>query len=280
MSLGVAINTSGAFMLARILRRCVVLMAGFALSLSVQAVEQEYVLGAGDIIKVAVFQNPDLTVEARVSENGSITYPLLGSVAVGGVSTAEAERRIATQLREGGFVQQPQVSILPIQVRGNQVAVLGQVNRPGRFPLETANHRVSDVLALAGGATPMGSDIAVLSGFRDGKAVNIEIDIPSLFLDSGSDKNIRVRPGDILYVHRAPQFYIYGEVQRPGAYRIERNMTVVQALAQGGGLTLRGSQRGLRVHRRNASGELEKLSVELPDRIQGDDVIYVSESWF
>lgn len=250
------------------------------IALPAVAAESEYVLGAGDIIKVTVFQNPDLAVETRVSENGTITYPLLGTVAVGGSTTSEAEKKIASLLREGGFVQQPQVNILPLQIRGNQVAVLGQVNRPGRFPLETANNRISDILALAGGITPMGSDTVVLSGVRDGKPMRFEIDLPALFIGDAANQNLPVAGGDILYVHRAPQFYIYGEVQRPGAYRIERGMTVMQALAQGGGITLRGSQRGLRLHRRNSGGEMEKLSPEMDDKVQNDDVIYVRESWF
>lgn len=244
------------------------------------AAETEYVLGSGDIIRVSVFQNPDLTIEARVSENGTITYPLLGSVSVGGSSPSEAEQKIAALLREGGFVQQPQVSILPLQVRGNQVAVLGQVNRPGRFPLETANNRVSDVLALAGGVTPLGSDIAVLTGMRDGKPIRLEIDVPAMFLAEKGGQDVTVRGGDILYVHRAPQFYIHGEVQRPGAYRIERGMTVMQALAQGGGVTMRGTQRGLYIHRRNPEGKLERMSPELEDGVRADDVIYIRESLF
>jgi polysaccharide export outer membrane protein len=177
-------------------------------------------------------------------------------------------------------VQQPQVSILPMQVRGNQVAVLGQVSRPGRFPLETANTRISDVLALAGGATPLGSDVAVLTGIREGKPFRLEVDIPSMFLAQKSDQDVMVRGGDILYVHRAPQYYIYGEVQRPGAYRIERGMTVMQALANGGGITIRGTQRGLRINRRGEGGEVESHSTTMGEQVKPDDVIYVSESWF
>jgi polysaccharide export outer membrane protein len=97
----------------------------------------EYPLGPGDVLRIQVFQNPDLTTETRVSENGSITYPLIGAVEVGGLSIAEAERKIADALKKGGFIKQAQVNILLLQMRGSQVSVLGQVNRPGRFPLET-----------------------------------------------------------------------------------------------------------------------------------------------
>ena len=121
-----------------------------------KAAAPDYKLGPGDAIKVQVYQNPDLTVEARVSENGSISYPLVGSVPVGGMSISEAERRIERALKEKDILKQPQVNIVLLQVRGNQVSVLGQVQRPGRFPLETINVRVSDMLAAAGGVTPTG----------------------------------------------------------------------------------------------------------------------------
>ena len=124
----------------------------------------DYPLSAGDSIRVQVFQNPDLTVETRVSENGSITYPLIGAVDLGGLSIAAAEKKIADALQKGGFIRQPQVNIVLTQIRGNQVSVLGQVNRPGRFPLETANTHLSDMLAIAGGTTQGGDDSAIVTG--------------------------------------------------------------------------------------------------------------------
>ncbi len=240
----------------------------------------DYPLGAGDTIRVLVFQNPDLTVEARVSENGSISYPLIGTVELGGLSIAAAEKKIATALKDGGFVQQPQVNIVLLQVRGNQVSVLGQVTRPGRFPLETFNTRVSDMLAAAGGATAIGDDVAILTGVRNGKPFRKVIDIPELYLGEKLDNDVVLSGGDTIYVHRAPVFYIYGEAQRPGPYRIERGMTVMQALAQGGGPTPRGSEYRLRLHRKNAAGVVEQLSPAMTDPVQPNDVIYVRESIF
>ena len=87
--------------------------------------QPDYPLGAGDALRIQVFQNPDLTIETRVSENGSVTYPLIGAVELGGLSIAAAEKKIATALEKGGFIKQPQVTILLTQIRGNQVAVLG-----------------------------------------------------------------------------------------------------------------------------------------------------------
>lgn len=242
--------------------------------------QREYVLGAGDIVKISVFQNPDLAVETRVSESGAITFPLVGAVPVGGLSIQAAEQLIAKMLREGGFVLQPQVNALVMQYRSSQVSVLGLVNRPGKHPLELASNRVTDVLALAGGIVPVGADTVVLVGSREGKPYRVEIDLPAMILGGDMRNNVAVQNGDVLYVHRAPQFYVYGEVQRPGAFRVERDMTVMQALAQGGGLSLRGTERGIRVHRRNKDGRIERIEPSMDEAVKPDDVIYVRESLF
>ena len=244
------------------------------------AVSQDYKLGAGDSIGVQVYQSPDLTLESRVSESGIVNYPLIGNVQLGGLSLVEAEKRIADALSAGGFVRSPQVNITLRQVRGNQVAVLGQVNRPGRFPLETVNTRVSDMLATAGGVTPTGDDVLILTGQRQGQAFRRVIDIPGLFLNQKPDDDIIVAGGDTLYVNKAPIFYIYGEAQRPGPYRIERGMTVMQALAQGGGPTARGSQNRLKIHRRDTAGKVIETVPQLTDVVRPEDVIYVRESIF
>ena len=256
------------------------LLMGIAHGLQAADNPREYVLGAGDVIKISVFQNPDLSVETRVSESGSITFPLVGAVPVGGLSIQAAEQVIARMLRDGGFVVQPQVNAIVVQYRSTQVSVLGLVSRPGKHPLELASSRLTDVLALAGGIVPGGADTVVIVGTREGKPYHAEIDLPTMMLGGNMSNNIAVQNGDIIYVHRAPQFYVYGEVQRPGAYRVEREMTVMQALAQGGGLTLRGTQRGIRVHRRDKHGKIERIEPAMDDVVKADDVIYVRESIF
>lgn len=326
----------------------------------------DYQLSAGDAIRISVFQNPDLALETSLSESGSITFPLIGSVQLGNLSIPAAEELIAQKLRDGNFVKKPQVNIKLMEVRGSQVAVLGLVNKPGRFPLETSstrltemialaggmvtsagtgiavisgnrdgkpfqqeidiaalfgtdgqgldiplksgdviyvmpgnqvsilgqvNHagryplenqkmRLTEVLTLAGGVTAEGSDMAVVSGWRDGQAFRKEVDIAAIFLNGRSDENILIAAGDEIYVHRAPVFYIYGEAQKPGAYRVERNMTVVQALAQGGGPTVRGTQRNIKLLRSNANGTPEELSPKLTDLIRPGDVLFIRESLF
>ncbi|GEC94768.1 hypothetical protein ZRA01_08410 [Zoogloea ramigera] len=240
----------------------------------------EYRLGPGDGVKISVFQNPDLGLETRVSDTGAISYPLVGSVQIGGLTVAAAERAIADGLKKGGFVLQPQVTLVIQQVRGAQVAVLGQVARPGRYPLESTAMKVTDVLALAGGTAPQGADRVILTGVRNGRRVRAEIDVADLFVAWTPEKDVAVMAGDTLYVHRAPQFYVYGEVQRAGAYRVERQMTVLQALALGGGLSPRGTERGIRIHRRGEDGAVRVTNPQLNDPVQPDDVIVVREALF
>jgi polysaccharide export outer membrane protein len=244
------------------------------------AVANEYRLGAGDVIRVNVYQNPDLTLETRIGEAGLVSYPLLGSVRLGGSTVSQAEKTIADGLRTGNFVKQPQVNIQVLQVRGNQASVLGQVNRPGRYPIEVADMRLSDLLAVAGGIAASGADTLTLVGMRDGKPMRKVIDMPAIFRSDNRENDVVVQNGDVIYVERAPMIYIYGEVQRPGAMRLERDMTVMQALATGGGLNLRGTEKGLRVHRRAADGTLQVLTPRMDDPLREGDVVYVRESLF
>ena len=270
---------------ARLLQRA--LFTFFALMMApllswaqVSDAQRDYVLGPGDVIRVSVYQNADLTLETRIAESGSISFPLLGQVRLGGLSVPKAEKVIADGLRNGNFVRQPQVSILVAQVRGNQASVLGMVNRPGRFPIELTGMRLSELIATAGGIAPGGSDLVTLSGMRDNRAFRVVIDLPNLFGASTKANDPVIVNGDTVYVDRMPMVYIYGEVQRPGAMRLERDMTVIQALATGGGLTQRGTEKGLRVHRRNADGKVEIVQPGMNDALKDGDVIYLRESLF
>ena len=240
----------------------------------------EYRIGAGDGLRISVFQNPNLTLETRVAEDGGITYPLIGKVSLGGLTVAAAEQVIARALERGNFIQEPQVSILPVAIRSSQVSVLGFVNRPGRFPLETFNTRLSEMIAIAGGISAGAADVAILTGERGGRPYRREIDIPALFLHNKLDQDVTVQAGDVIYVHRAPVYYVYGEVHRPGSYRVERAMTVRQALVQAGGPTQRGTERSLRLHRRGADGTPEELTPRLGELVQPDDVLHVGDSLF
>ena len=244
------------------------------------AAAAEYRLGSGDVVRINVYQNPDLAIETRVTEAGLISYPLLGSIKVGGLSVTATEKLIADGLRSGNFVKQPQVTLVVTQVRGNQASVLGMVNRPGRYPIEVADMRLTDLLAMAGGTAVNGSDMVVVTGTRDGKPFRAEVDMPSVFATGGTGKDMLINNGDSIWVDRQPLVYIYGEVQRPGPMRVERGMTVMQSLATGGGLTQRGTQKGIRIHRRAADGKVQVMEPVLDDKVQDGDVVYVRESLF
>ena len=138
---------------------------------SSQAVAQtsrsDYLLGPGDVLRIQVFQSQDLTFEARMSESGVISYPLLGVVKLAGLSPQQAENLIATRLREGRFLQNPQVTLNVLQFRSQQVSVLGNVANPGRYPLETTGMRLSEILSVAGGVNETGSNNVLLMTTRN-----------------------------------------------------------------------------------------------------------------
>ena len=243
-------------------------------------VQSRETLGEGDSIRITVFQNPDLTTETRISERGTITFPLVGEIALAGLAPVDAEARIADKLIKGKFVLKPQVSLNVIRVRSRQVSVLGQVARPGRYPLDDTSSNLTDILALAGGVNPTGDDNVTVMVTRNGKTAKQEINVPSMYRTGDLSRNLQLENGDTIFVQRAPVFYIYGEVQRAGSYRLEQAMTVMQALSLGGGVTPRGTDRGLKIRRKTADGTFQAVDARLTDPVHADDVIYVRESLF
>jgi len=237
-------------------------------------------LGMGDMIRVSVFRNPDLTTEARVSERGTILFPLIGEISVTGLTPTQVAKRIADKLRAGRFVVDPEVTVSIAQVNSRQVAVLGNVHKPGRYPLDATTAKVTDLLALAGGIAPTGSDEITVMTTRNGKTERKEIDLAAMIRSGDLTQNLELQAGDTIYVGRAPMIYVTGEVTRAGAYRVEKDMTVMQAIALGGGITPRGTDRGIRIHRKNGNGQIHRMEAKLTDPVQVDDVIFVRESIF
>jgi polysaccharide biosynthesis/export protein len=240
------------------------------------AASEDYRLGAGDVLKIVVFDHDELNLDARVSQTGNITFALVGQVPVGGLSTREAELLLAKRLAEGGFVSQPQVSILVSDYESQKVSVMGQVTKAGQYPLDSSKS-ILDALALAGGllSDTAGDDATLVHA--DG--THVAIDLPRLF-DGDPAMNLPVHDGDTVFVQRAAQFYVYGEVQHPGQYRLPRNTTISQAISIGGGLTPRGTQRGAIVKRLDADGKEHKLPVADQDMLQPNDVLLIKPSWF
>jgi len=248
-----------------------------AISSSAAATEG-YLLGEGDTVKITVYEQPDLTAVVRISHTGGIAFPLLGEVAIGGLTPDAAGRLIASKLKTGGFVKAPQVILSVTEYRSHRVSVLGKINNPGKFSLEGKTLVIS-LLAQAGGLRDDAADVITVIRKDADRTVIYQIDLLR-FYGGDMDQNIEVVSGDIILVPKMDVFYVYGEVNQPGVYRLVRNMTAMQALSVGGGLTGRGSKGGMQISRRRADGSTQEVEVELTDVLLPDDVLYVKERLF
>src|SRR5688572_17588509 len=236
-------------------------------------------VGPGDTVRINVFRNPDLLTEARVSDQGTIPFPLLGEVKVTGLTPQQIGSRIAQGLSKGKFVVNPEVQVSIASVSSRQVSVLGNVTKPGRYPIDSVNRRVTDFIAAAGGMAASGADTVTVVQTRNGQETKTDVDLEQMFRNGQLSANMELAPGDTIYVHRAPMIYVGGEVNKAGAYRLEPHMTVMQAIALGGGINPRGTERGIQIHRKNGSG-VQKIGARMTDTVRADDVIYVRESLF
>jgi polysaccharide export outer membrane protein len=230
------------------------------------------------MVSVQVYGRPELSVSTYVADNGVITVPLAGAVQVDGLSPTEAANKVADVYRSGGYLLQPQVNITLQQFRSQQISVLGEVRTPGRYSLESRT-TVFDLLAQAGGVSTDAADSIYLLRHGDhGELLRIPLTLRDLVQHASSE--LTLRGGDSLYVPKAPQFYIYGEVHTPNRYRLEPSMTVVQAIALGGGITDRGSERRVEIRRRNGDGSFKTFDARATDAVEPDDVIRIKERVF
>ena len=225
-------------------------------------------LGPGDAVHVTVFQQPDLTTDARVSESGAIAMPLVGNVKVAGQTPGEAAKTIAAALKDGQFLKAPQVAVALTTVRSRQVSMLGLILHPGRYPLEESHTRLPDLVAAAGGIAAGGDENVTV--IRDGKAQKV----------NSLSKDFELKNGDTIYVNAAPVFYIYGEVMHAGAFPVKPGMTVMQAISLGGGITPRGSENRIKLRRTGANGGTVEFDVNPVTQVMPNDVIVVKEALF
>jgi polysaccharide biosynthesis/export protein len=237
-------------------------------------------LGPGDSVNIQVYGQPDMATTVYVSDDGTVPVPLAGPVQVAGLSPSEASQKIENALRDGKFLVDPHVTITVTQSRSQRVSVLGQVGTPGRYPIES-NTSILDLLAQAGGVSATGSDVIyVIRPDRDGKEVRYPVDLKGLTNGSGAIPVIQLKGGDSVFVPKAEQFSIYGEVTTPGRYRVEPGMTVIEAIAKAGGITQRGSSRRVEIKRKQSNGNYANVKAKFGDLVQPDDVIHVKESIF
>ena len=241
--------------------------------------QEDYLLGGGDTISITVYEQPDLTTNARISQDdGSITFPLLGEVIIAGLSAEQAGQKIAKLLREGGFIRKPQVSLTVKTFQSQKVPVMGEVHKPGEYSL-MGESRVIDLITQAGGLKDDAADLIIVVKKEGDTTRKHKIDLLRFYAGDMS-QNIKVSRGDFILVPKMDTYYIHGEVKRPGVYRLERGMTVMQAVSVGGGVSARGSLRGIKVTREQADGTTSEISVEMTDKIQPNDVLYVKERLF
>jgi polysaccharide export outer membrane protein len=237
-------------------------------------------LGPGDSINVQVYGQPDLSTTVYVADDGTLSIPLAGNVQVAGMSPSQASTRIEAALKAAKILVDPHVTLTVTQTRSQRVSVLGQVGTPGRYPVES-NTSILDLLAQAGGVTATGSDIVyVLRQDKDGKETRYPVDLKGLASGTGAVPSLTLQGGDSVFVPKAEQYSIYGEVTTPGRYRVEPGMTVIEAIARAGGITVRGSQRRVEIKRKKPDGNYSNEKAKLGDLVQPDDVIQVKESIF
>jgi polysaccharide export outer membrane protein len=237
-------------------------------------------LGAGDSVTIQVYGQPDMGATVYVSDEGAIPVALAGPVQVAGLSPAQASLRIEKALRDGKFLVDPHVTLIVTQSRSQRVSVLGQVGTPGRYPIES-NTSILDLLAQAGGVKEDGADVVyLLRSDKEGKETRYPINLKLMVNGDRPAQTERLKGGDSVFVPRADQFYIYGEVAQPGKYKVEPGMTIVQAIARAGGVTLRGSDRRVEIKRHKPDGSYVTSKAKLGESVQPDDVIRVKESIF
>jgi polysaccharide biosynthesis/export protein len=244
--------------------------------------------GIGDTLKITVFGQPDMSAEVSVNEIGSITLPLIGNLKILNQTPQDIAKIVAMRLQEGEYLKNPDVSVEITQNRSQLVTVIGEVQKPGRYPLQ-GRLNVLELLATAGGLTPR-SDRTIFLLRRNINSPESnsgeQIKIP-IYLDSKSALNTEsayteLQRDDILFIEQQKLFYIYGEVKKPGAYPLESELNVMRAISIGGGITDRGSKNKITIHRQQGdnANDIHEIRSRLTDRIQAGDVIYVDERLF
>jgi polysaccharide biosynthesis/export protein len=241
-------------------------------------------LEAGDLVEVGVYNVPELTTKARVSSKGEIYLPLIDYVHVAGLSAEEAEGLIQKRLSDGGFVKNPHVTLFVDQYASQGASVLGEVARPGVYPVP-GQQRLFDLISAAGGFTEKaGRSIAVTHRDQPDKSITIPL---SRNVTDDPESNIPVLPGDTIIVRKADLVYVVGDVGRPSGFLMDRGrLTVLQAIALAGGTTRTANLGGARIIHRDAGGpsetpvELKKiLKAQSPDvTMQADDILFIPTS--
>ena len=244
----------------------------------------DYAIGPHDVLAVAVFDQPNLSGKFTVESDGTFTLPLVGRVKVGGMSLRDVESRLQQELAQG-YLRNPQVSVSVDQYHSHRVFVIGEVRSAGTYPLN-GEMTLIEVLARAGSITERAGGQAIivhaggaaagpkLPGESDPSQV-VHVDLKKL--QAGEiTQAVLLRDGDTVFVPRAENVFVFGQVRNPGAYPMTGELTVLQVLSLAGGVTERGTTNRVRVVRLVGSRK-EEIRVKLDDLIRPGDTVIVPE---
>lgn len=242
------------------------------LSLNVCGQASKLVIGPGDLLHIQVFDTPEMEQHVRVSDSGDAAVEFLGNVHLAGRPPAEAAREIERRLVEGKIVQHPQVTVFIDQYATQNVSVLGEVHQPGSYQI-TAPRSVIDILAMAGGVTPIADrNITIKRHGLDGEKVSYFL---SNDANAAFDKTVLVYPGDTVLVEKAGIVYVLGDVKNPGGYTMDDNrsqLTTLQIIAQAGGLNKTAVPEHARLIRKNPDGSLNETRIQISRMQKGKDM--------
>jgi polysaccharide export outer membrane protein len=258
-----------------------------------EAFIREYRIGPKDLLEIKVVELPELNLAVRVSEDGSITLPLIGRVELGGMTKDAAERKIAALLAEK-YVNNPQVSVFIKEYQSNRVALIGAVKTPGMYEM-IGTMNLLELISKAGGFTDnTGNDLYVTREGKDGSQIKLTINLDDLIINGNQNLNIPLQPRDIVTVpvDKIIQVYVWGEVKNPGALsvKLSKKITLMQAIAQAGGTTVTAKKSAVVIKRKDEkTGKEIQIKANLNDIIKGKapdpplkegDVVYVPESFW
>jgi polysaccharide export outer membrane protein len=263
-----------------------------ALALSARLAAQslappDYLIGPQDVLTIQVFDQADLGGKYTVEADGTFTFPLIGRVQAGGLTLRNFETELRKKLADGYF-KNPQVTVAVEQYRSQRIFVMGEVRAPGPVVL-TGNMSLIEALSRAGSTLPSASgEVAIVRAPQGAKGPTLPdptkaaemIHVSIHDLENGSMKhNVDLHDGDTIFVSRAESAYVFGQVKTPGAYTIQKDTTVLQALALAGGVTENGAQNRTRIVR-IVNGQKKEIKVKDTDIVQPGDTIIVPPKYF
>jgi polysaccharide export outer membrane protein len=239
--------------------------------ISAAAPAADYRVASRDQLSVQVYGQDDLTRTVRVSENGTITLPLIGEIPVAGLSPREIETTLEKALSPA-YLRNPRVTVAVSEYQGHQISVIGAVNQPGAFPFRSNQVSLLQALSEAHGVRENADRVAyvVRAVPRPDEAQPLEVDLDAL-MRRGQGTGVMLESGDSVYVPEANTFYVTGEVEKRGAYTLRRDTTISKAIVEAGGVTNRAATGKIAIVRSTGSGERKEITdLDLSAILKGD----------